>query len=214
MPSRWSISCWRQRASKPSVSIRSGSPSGSQPRPTISVGAPDVRGQVGDAEAAFARDLARPSREHDRGLTSTSRPLLLVARGCSLTSTARSCTARRAAARRARRSPGGRASCRRRSPATRSARPASSSASGRARPLQRGMRIAQDVADGHVRVGVRGCPAPAGRNVSSTPCCSRTASERAARASRVERRPAAPPPSSSRTAARPPAADQARGRGR
>ena len=51
-PSRWSISCCRQRASKPSETMRR------SPASTSMRGRPaHVRGQVGDAQAALAADL-------------------------------------------------------------------------------------------------------------------------------------------------------------
>ena len=166
-------------------------PRGSSPRRRARC-SPDVRGQLGNAEATLAAHLA-PSADATRGLTSTMSPWWSVARGWSLTSTT---TIRRP-------DPAGRRRARRsvirphRVEEVAATRAISSPALQRpGRPLQRGMWIAQDLLRG------QSASCSSGRMVSSIPCSSRTLRSDCSTASTVSPSVGARPPSSWRRAAR------------
>ena len=178
-------------------------PSGVAPRPR-SRRAADVRGQLGDAQAALARRPRRPRRATTiRGLTSTSRPFVLgrlrVPGDVDGDDPHQLPELRRGEPDAV---PERRPSCRRGPPP-----PARSRRVVVELPrhlLERGMRIAEDLADHYMTSG------SSGRTVTSTPCSAPTSREHRPQRLGGRARAAARPRAPSRRAGWPPSPTSAR----
>src|SRR5690606_3529058 len=70
MPSRWSISCWRQRASSPSASMRTGAPSASSASTTTFAGRSTTSDTPGMLRQPSSARAVSSLRSTTRGLTS------------------------------------------------------------------------------------------------------------------------------------------------